>query len=187
MLSTLTWACQMRNDRVLTKLPIRCSLLEMILFKMERIYCNQPYLVLLFQAIFALGYYGLLRVGELTNSPHCIKAKDIHAAVNKDKIMLILYTSKTHNMANRPQKIKIQAVQKMNKLAGHVSRCFCPFKLVSNYLKIRGSYQQENELLFVFRMGSQPGWAQHTHGTYCDHVYLTLGLTLLYITCIHYV
>ena len=59
---------------------------------------EQPYLLVLYEAIFCLAYYGLMRIGELTEGDHPIKAKDIHIGVNKDKILLVLYTSKTHSI-----------------------------------------------------------------------------------------
>ena len=50
-----------------------------------------------------------MRVGEVTKSDHVAKAKDIHLAKNKDKLMIKLYTSKTHSRAMRPQTIKTTA------------------------------------------------------------------------------
>ena len=110
MLHSLTLACKARNDSVTTCLPIHCSLLEMILFEIERVYKQQPYLVILFQALIALGYYGLFHIGELTLSKHCVKAHNVHSTVNKNKLLIILYSSKTHDQSCRPQKVKISAV-----------------------------------------------------------------------------
>ena len=61
----------------------------------------------MYQAVFSLAYYGMMRVGELTYSQHCLKAGDLHVAHNKNKILVVLYTSKTHGLESRPQKIKI--------------------------------------------------------------------------------
>ena len=44
LLSSLTKACKLVNDRVRTRLPIHCSLSEMILFEVQRIYQKQWYL-----------------------------------------------------------------------------------------------------------------------------------------------
>ena len=152
MLSTLTQACSLNNDRVLMRLPIHCSLLEMLLFEIERIYIEQPYLTILFQALFAIGYYGLFWIGELTQGDHCIKARNIHSAINKKKILIVLYTSKTHGKESHPQRVKISTLD--NKDKGGLKknkRFFCPFALMNNYLKIRGGYKNECEQLFVFR------------------------------------
>ena len=47
-------------------------------------------------ALFATAYYGLFRVGEITDSQHAVKACDVHIGVNKRKLLFILRTSKTH-------------------------------------------------------------------------------------------
>ena len=107
LLTALTKACKLINDRVITRLPIKCGLLELILFELQRYLDKQHYLLCMYQALFALGYYGLMRVSELTKSDHVIKACNIHIAKNKDKILIVLHSSKTHSKANRPQKIKI--------------------------------------------------------------------------------
>ena len=68
---------------------------------------NQYFLEVLYKPLFAFSYYGMMRIGEVTASQHVSKAKDVHIASNKDKILLFLYSSTTHDKANRPQKIKI--------------------------------------------------------------------------------
>ena len=98
LLNSLTKSCKLVNDRVTTRLPIQCGLLELLLFEVQRIFRknNQPYLESLFKTIFIIGYYGLFRVGELTKSPHVMRAKDVYISHNKDKILIVLHTSKTH-------------------------------------------------------------------------------------------
>ena len=109
LLGSLTKACKLINDKVHTRLPIQCSLLEMILFEVHRVFDQrgQPYLQTMYKALFALSYYGMMRVSEVTLSDHVVKAKDVHSALNKDKLLLMLYSSKTHTKGMRPQKIKI--------------------------------------------------------------------------------
>ena len=63
--------------------------------------------IILYRAIFLTAYYGLFRIGELTDSAHAVKAEDVHVGVNKDKPMFVLHTSKTHNRGSKPQIIKI--------------------------------------------------------------------------------
>ena len=108
---TLARACKIKNDTVHTRLPIHSSLLEVLLFELDRAFSTQVYLRLMYQAMLAIGYYGLLRIGELTLSQHTIKAKDIHVGQNKDKIMIVLYSSKTHDEGSIPQKIKISSLK----------------------------------------------------------------------------
>ena len=96
LLTSLTRACRLVNDRVYTRLPIQGSLLELILFEVDRHFSvvhNQPYLKLMYQTMFAMAYYGLMRVGELMLSPHVVKAKDVHMAGNKDKLLIVLHSS----------------------------------------------------------------------------------------------
>ena len=61
-------------------------------------------------------------------------------------MLLVLYSSKAHDKSCRPQKIKISS----NNVASS-KRYFCPFRLLRQYLKIRGDYHMDNEQLFVFR------------------------------------
>ena len=61
------------------------------MFELERIFNKQFYLESLYKAIFVLAYYGLMQIGELTQSNHVLKAKDIQIGVNKPKILLILF------------------------------------------------------------------------------------------------
>ena len=155
LLSSLTRACRLVNDKVFTRLPITCGLLELILFEIQRYFSmkNQLYLEILFKMIFSLGYYGLLRAGELVDSEHAIRAANIHLAMNKEKIMMVLYSLKTHSIANRPQKIKI--VANHNEKSGrYLHRAFCPFKLLGQYMKLCGEYDYIHEQFFVYSDGT---------------------------------
>ena len=99
LLSALTRACKLKNDRVKTQLPIHWGMLTLLIRKtldhFEAI--NQTYLATLYVAIFATMYFGLLRVGEVGMGSHPIKVQDVHVAQNKQKILLLLRSSKTHN------------------------------------------------------------------------------------------
>ena len=96
LFTSLTKACKVKNDKLLSRLPIHCGLLEMILFEIKRTFDNQPFLQTMYMALFVLGYYGLFRAGEITKSPHIIRARNIFLGWNKDKMLIILYSSKTH-------------------------------------------------------------------------------------------
>ena len=154
LLSSLVRGCRIINDKVKTRLPIQKGLLEMLLFEIERKFNSnnqQPYLICLYKAIFSLAYYGMLRVGELSYSNHTIKACNIHVGSNKDKILIVLYSSKTHGKESRPQKVKISALPNFKKTQKIL---FCPFELIIQYMKIRGDYYNDNEQFFVFSYGS---------------------------------
>ena len=154
LLTSLTKACHLTNDRVTTRLPITCTMLEFILFELERVFSTQPYLQILYKTLFALGYYGLMRIGELTDSPHVVKACNVYLSVNKEKLLIILYTSKTHGYESLPQRINISS-NTTEKTGNYAHRHFCPFQLIDQYIKARGNtYASEEEALFVFRDGS---------------------------------
>ena len=152
LVRSLAKACKIVNDAVRTRLPIHCGLLKMILFEVQRVFTqsNQWYLEIMYKTMFILSYYGMMRVGEITMSPHILKAKDVHMALNKDKLLLVLYSSKTHSKGSRPQKIKITS-NKLEKSGHYANRHFCPFQLVRQYLTLRGGFVQESEQFFIFR------------------------------------
>ena len=154
LLVSLTRACKLQNDRVKTRLPIGIGLLELILFEIKRVYGTsdqpQPYLGKLYLALLSVSYYGMLWIGEATLSQHGLKACNVHIGINKDKLLLVLYSSKTHSKANHPQKICITA--RDSKVS--VPCCFCPFRLVREYLTVRGEYYIETDQFFVFSDGS---------------------------------
>ena len=158
LISVLTRACKMVNDRVVTRLPIQCGLLELVLFELERKFLktNQIYLLVLYQAIFALAYYGMFRAGELTVSQHIhhtMRACNVHMGVNKEKLLVVLYTSKTHDRSQVPQKIEITS-NKSEKSGYYQKRNFCPFTLVNRFIEIRGDFNTDDEPFFVFSDGA---------------------------------
>ena len=148
LLNSLTQACRLVNDTVKTRLPIRVGLLEMILFEVEHIFTDQPYLEIMYKALFSLAYYGLFRVGELAAGDHSIKAKDVHVGQNKNKILAVLYSSKTHGSESRPQETKITSDCSRSKPK---QLFFSPFEIVRTYMAMRGGFEDPTENFFVFR------------------------------------
>ena len=160
LLTSLTRACHLINDNVYTRLPIYSDLLGLIIKKLQRNLHDQPYLSILYCAILSAGYFGLLRIGELTQSPHVILARDRQIGDNKDKILFVLRLSKTHDKGNHPQFVKLtrsssktdrQQIEKqkhMNKLI------VCPFKLIKRYLEVRKKATRVDEQFFIFSDGS---------------------------------
>ena len=172
LLSALIRGCRLENDSVKVRLPIKKGLLEVLLFELERKFGKsnnpQPYLECMYKAMISLTYYGMLRVGEIALGPHTIKAKDMHFAHSKDKILIVLYSSKTHGKESRPQRVKISATDEklLNKSVQH-SKFFCPFKLTRHYMAQRGNYIDDTELLFIFSDGS-PLQPHHIRGVLRD-------------------
>ena len=133
MLSSLTRACRINNDTINLKFPIHKDLLRVLLKALENLLMenNQMYLATLYKALFITTYYGLFRIGEVTSSPHVVLARDVHIAKNKEKMLFILHSSKTHDEGNFLQSIKISGLQiEKQKLKSK----FCPFKLLNEYL-----------------------------------------------------
>ena len=122
------------------------------MFELERFLGdNQHYLEIMYKALFALGYYGLVRISELCYETHEVKACNVHAASNKEKLLLMLYTSKTHGKGSRPQKIKITSNRTEENTNSYTYRHFCPFNLVKCYMEERGNYDTITEPFFIFR------------------------------------
>ena len=155
LLGSLTKSCRLINDRVRTRLPVQFKLIQLLLFEVQRKFSstthNQPYLQSLYMTIIALGYYGLLRIGELTSGSHPIKAKDIHVADNKEKILIYFYSSKTHGPESNPQKVTIRGNGDLDVHDSKFQRFFCPFRLTRNYMNIRSGFENDQEALFVFK------------------------------------
>ena len=116
LLTAITKACRLNNNRVSIRFPIQKDVLNLLLQEVNRYLAEQPYLRILYKALFASAYFGLFRVGELTSGSHPVLAKDVHIGTNKKKLLFVLHSSKTHTKGDKPQLIKIQAKeQSVNK------------------------------------------------------------------------
>ena len=151
LLASLTRACKFVNDKVRTRLPIHKEMLTIIINQIEKDFLaiNQPYLATLYKAMFSTAYYGLFRIGELASGTHPIHARDVHVGVNKDKLMFVLRTSKTHWTDQKPQVVKISSF-KINKIKEPVT-IYCPYQLLRNYVAVRRTYKLKTEPFFIFR------------------------------------
>ena len=133
LLTSLTRACRVVNDRVRTRLPIKKSLLVALIHKLSELWeGQQPYLVHLYCTLFSTEYFGLFRVGELTLSPHAIKAINVQMGLNKRKILFVLDSSKTHGPDALPQRVKISStplkLRCKNMSTKHPQ--YCPYTLL---------------------------------------------------------
>ena len=165
LLNSLMRACKLVNDTVKCRLPINKNLLEMILFETQRYFqeIGQVYLEILYKNLFSIMYYGMMRIGEVAYSEHTLKAKDIHIGKNKDKILIVLYTSKTHGKASLPQKIKIET-ETQGRNERKTTHFFCPFELLRQFVTLRGDYKNDEEQFFVFADNS-PVRPEHVRKT----------------------
>ena len=152
LLTAMTKACKIKNDRALVRFPIHKCLLHVLLDKIEKKYGQkQPYLAMLYRAIFVTAYYGMFRVGELTEGEHVIKAKDVYIATNKCRLLFILHSSKTHSEGDPPQSIKISASSDRETHNVSDEKTHCPFKILRRYMQARKGFIKRSEQFFVFR------------------------------------
>ena len=162
LLNSMTRACKLKNDVVSCRRPTSRRLLEIIIFKLHR-WIDSPYLQILYKAALCLGYYGMMRVGELTNGPHAAKACNVHVGRNKDKILVILYSSKMHSKESHPQEIKITSLSQDNAQKNVI---ICPFNAIRNYTCMKGGYATKQENFFIFADRS-PVLLSHLHKVLC--------------------
>ena len=134
LLTSLTKACRLRNTNIRVQLPIQKSMMAVLLNKVEKLYPTQPYLIALYKAFICTAYYGLFRVGELTKGDHPVLARNVQIGKNKNKMLFILRTSKTHWIDAKPQLIKIAS----SKACNSDNNTHCPFQLLRIYLQLRG-------------------------------------------------
>ena len=125
--------------------------------KLNSRFSQQPYLEVLFKALFRTAYFGLFRVGELTSSDHIVLAKDAHICINKQKILFLLRSSKTHNKGSLLQKIKISSTKVQANQASSTggtktvsSFGYCPYMILRNYLTVRPHRLHDHEQFFVY-------------------------------------
>ena len=114
---------------------------------------NQPYLCKLYLALLSTGYFGLLRVGELTSGTHPIRVSDVHLGRNKNKVLFILRSSKTYGEYTHPQTIKIsqQSTHQNRRNSQQLNNGnLCPYYLLRDFIKIRPKFLNPCEPFFTF-------------------------------------
>ena len=155
LLKSLTQACRLCNDRVTTRLPIRQSLLMLLLHAIPELFSSpQPYLETFYRSMLISAYFGLFRVGEITMSDHIIRVDDVHVGMNKQKLMFVLRSSKTHGKDKQPQIVKIVGFtddSTQDKVKHKVLNTFCPFDIVERYSDMRKLQKNTNEPFFVLQ------------------------------------
>ena len=152
LLNSLIKSCRYYNDTVQMRFPICKDLVRLIIQQIPTLFSSeQPYLVKLYQTIISTAYFGLSRIGELTESEHVVKAKDVHIGTNKNKLLFILRTSKTHWTDVKPQVVKISSMPAAG--CQHViykKKEFCPFRLLQEYIALQKKALFKDEQFFVF-------------------------------------
>ena len=152
LLTALIRACKLHYNTIQVKLPIRKGLLHILINTVDKIFVSnpQPYLQVLYKALFVTAYYSLLRIGEVAKSKHVIRAENTHIGKNKNKILFLLRSSKTHGLSDKLQIIKIDGTGQhlpQNKSFD----ILCPFMLIKTYLQVRKSQKTDEEQFFIFK------------------------------------
>ena len=145
--NSLVNACRDRNDTLKDRLPIQAGLFQLMTFELNRMFARRVgrlYLITMYRAVYMCLYYGLMRIGEITASEHVVQARHVHQAKSKKQILLILYSSKTHSKANRPQQIKIQKHR-------FDTEGYCPVEAINDYITLRPPYDPIDEQFFIFQ------------------------------------
>lgn len=146
-LAALIKACKLQNDSLYIRLPIQFRLFRSILRKTTcylEIEKGQEYLAKMMKAAFAMAYFGLMRVSELTAGEHQLRAENVRFSKAKNKFVLYLRSSKTHTKNDLPQKIEIHAVPSMGR--------DCPVQCIKDFLAVRNPENDtEDEPFFIHR------------------------------------
>ena len=106
-----------------TRLPLTIVMLQQLIGVTSAL--PSPYEATLAAAMFATMYAALLRVGEVTQSPHNINFSNITLANNQLSITFVSY--KHHN--GRPVTLTFAASHNAN---------ICPVRLLTKYIMLRG-------------------------------------------------
>lgn len=161
-LTAIIRAVKLKDNRIFVRLPINKRILAVILDQADVFFGNQVYLKRLYKAMLILGYFALLRVGEITSGDYPIKARDVRIGRNRPKLVLTIRESKTSSLGQTPHVLYIPTLSRRKEIlmfGGFSGMCeefylrYCPWTLVKDYAEIRPSQDLGNlaEPFFVFR------------------------------------
>ena len=108
-----------------------------------------------------------------------VKVSDVHIGVNKNKLLFVLHTLKTHSKSNRPQQIKITGLSAKltpNTATSQIHHEICPFMLLHNHIRVCNKRHSDQQQFFIFKDGS-PVTPYHFRRT-LKAVILYIGLNL---------
>lgn len=150
-LASIIRACKVNNDEVSVRRPIRKNLLKLIMQAVERRFLKkgQVFLAKLYKAMLTAGYYGYLRVGEMTKGRHNIQEQDMAIALNKSKAVLLIRSSKTQKRSAKPAKIEIKPDQDDKEGRFH------PIRILQEYCNVKNSKGIKGRTFFTLMDGSE--------------------------------
>ena len=143
--------------------PLKKGMLSIVLRTIQCKFESQPYLSTLYHTIFSTMYHGLLRISEVADGVHSLKAKDVQIGGKKNKFLLVFRTSKMHWKNMKPQLIKISSTKMKgggakpsknnasnSNIVNRSDSLPCPFVLLRSYAQLCGGYHEDSEPFFVF-------------------------------------
>ena len=90
----------------------------------------------------------------MSEGGHTIHFKDVNYGRNKKKIVVVLHSSKTHYLSQKPQLITINGFDDVKDAGTWYNILkYCPYKLIVDYIAARGPQCRGNEYFFHFQ-----GW-----------------------------
>ena len=131
-----------------TRLPITLGILVQLTLVLPQA-CSNRYEVILYRAVFALAFFGLCRISELTISPstHTLHLSDIIIREKPPRVVVVFTTFK-HSLSK--QSITIYPR----------NSSLCPVATMLCYLSHRISHSQ---FLFISSSGKPVTWLQFTY------------------------
>lgn len=150
-LAAIVQVAKQYNDELYIRLPIQKDLLQVILNFIHTHYhqnLGQQYQAACLSAMYSTAYHGYLRISEMTDGPHALKAQDMIYGTNKEKITFYLRSSKTHSLADQPQIIAIKAQPEWGRN--------CPVKLITNFANFRGRHSDYPSQPFFLQRDRSP-------------------------------
>lgn len=95
------------------------------------------------------GYYGYLRVGEMTKSRHNILQDDMCLATNKAEVVFLIRSSKTQKRGTKPSKVEIKPDQE------DFGSKLCPIRIMQDFCDIKNRRGVVGRTFFSLSDGSE--------------------------------
>lgn len=132
----------------------------MILDAMDSIFSQQEYLRCLYKAMLLMGYYAMLRVGEMASGDYPIDVNDVKLAVNKKRLSVTIRIAKNMLPGQPPHVVRIPSLtqQQEYSLYNDFGRFgqehytgYDPWLVIREYIAVRpGRIVGKPEPFFVF-------------------------------------
>ena len=116
------------NPRVDTRLPITIIILKRLVSALNDTVSN-PYIRLLFHAMYIIAFFGLMRVGEITRAKNGVVALYLHQVQVMPEYIVLTISHFKHNLTCKPIELVLPAQADVD---------ICPVRVMQRYLSVRG-------------------------------------------------